>query len=156
MTRDRLHVVIAGGGVAAVESLLALRELAGRRVQITLLSPERRFLYRPVTVAEAFDRDEAHSALVAGREDRRTIPRSVPRDRPYATTVLRSESFGDRPRSRAPRTHSSCSSATSSKSTASGSGPQTPLDALRGSRHRFGVNSVAEHRSLRCRLATYI
>jgi sulfide:quinone oxidoreductase len=61
MSRDRLHVLIAGGGVAAVESLLALRELAGRRVEITLLSPERQFLYRPVTVAEAFDRAEAHS-----------------------------------------------------------------------------------------------
>ena len=61
MSRDRLHVVIAGGGVAAVESLLALRELAGRRVEITLLSQERQFLYRPVTVAEAFDRGEAHS-----------------------------------------------------------------------------------------------
>ncbi len=61
MSGNRLHVVIAGGGVAAVESLLALRELAGRRVEITLVSPERQFLYRPVTVAEAFDRDEAHT-----------------------------------------------------------------------------------------------
>ena len=61
MSRDRMHVLIAGGGVAAVESLLALRELAGRRVEITLLSPERQFLYRPVTVAEAFDRGEAQS-----------------------------------------------------------------------------------------------
>jgi sulfide:quinone oxidoreductase len=61
MSRDRLKVVIAGGGVAAVESLLALRELAGQRVEITLVSPEREFLYRPVTVAEAFDRAEAHT-----------------------------------------------------------------------------------------------
>ncbi|HYB27365.1 MAG TPA: FAD-dependent oxidoreductase [Solirubrobacteraceae bacterium] len=61
MRRDRLHIVIAGGGVAAVETLLALRELGGSRVEITLLSPEREFLYRPVTVAEAFDRDQAHS-----------------------------------------------------------------------------------------------
>jgi sulfide:quinone oxidoreductase len=61
MSRDRLHVVIAGGGVAAVECLLALGELAGRRVEITLLSPDRQFLYRPVTVAEAFGHGGAHS-----------------------------------------------------------------------------------------------
>jgi len=58
---ERLSVLIAGGGVAAVEALLALRELVGQRVEITLLSPEREFLYRPVTVAEAFDRGEARA-----------------------------------------------------------------------------------------------
>lgn len=58
---NRLRVVIAGGGVAAVEALLALHELAGRRVEITLLSPEPEFLYRPVTVAEAFERGEARA-----------------------------------------------------------------------------------------------
>ena len=56
---DRLHVVIAGGGVAALETLLALRALAGHLVDITLVSPTREFLYRPVTVAEAFDRAQA-------------------------------------------------------------------------------------------------
>jgi sulfide:quinone oxidoreductase len=59
MSRERLHVVIAGGGVAALEALLALRELIGQRVEITLISPECEFLYRPVTVAEAFERGEA-------------------------------------------------------------------------------------------------
>ncbi len=63
--RDRLHVVIAGGGVAAVEALLALRDLAPHRVEITLLSPELEFLYRPVTVAEAFDRGEARAYSLA-------------------------------------------------------------------------------------------
>jgi sulfide:quinone oxidoreductase len=56
-----MHIVIAGGGVAALETLLALRELVGHRVEITLLSPEREFVYRPVTVAEAFDRGEARA-----------------------------------------------------------------------------------------------
>jgi sulfide:quinone oxidoreductase len=59
--RGRLRVLIAGGGVAALEALLALRELVGHRVELTLLSPERQFLYRPVTVAEAFDRGEARA-----------------------------------------------------------------------------------------------
>ena len=57
--RDRMHVVIAGGGVASLETLLALRALAGPLVDVTLLSPTTEFVYRPVTVAEAFDRAEA-------------------------------------------------------------------------------------------------
>ena len=61
MSSRRTDVVIAGGGVAAVETMLALRELAGHRVAITVLSPDREFLYRPVTVAEAFDRGEARA-----------------------------------------------------------------------------------------------
>ncbi len=55
------RVVIAGGGVAALETLLALRELAGHRIEITLIAPDREFLYRAVTVGEAFDRSEARS-----------------------------------------------------------------------------------------------
>lgn len=49
-----LHVLIAGGGVAALEAMMALRALAGDRVSITLLAPEREFRYRPMTVAEPF------------------------------------------------------------------------------------------------------
>jgi len=62
---NRLHVVIAGGGVAAVEALLALRALAGHWIEVTMISPEREFLYRPVTVAEAFDRGEARAYPLA-------------------------------------------------------------------------------------------
>jgi sulfide:quinone oxidoreductase len=36
----RLHVVVAGGGPAAVETLLTLRRLAGPRVQLTLVAPQ--------------------------------------------------------------------------------------------------------------------
>lgn len=59
ISHERLRVLIAGGGVAALETLLALRVLAGDRVDITLLTPEPDFLYRPVTVAEAFEHAEA-------------------------------------------------------------------------------------------------
>jgi sulfide:quinone oxidoreductase len=61
MSRNPLHVVIAGGGVAAIECLLALRELAGLRVKLTLISREREFLYRPLTVVEAFDLGQARA-----------------------------------------------------------------------------------------------
>src|SRR5436305_8087314 len=36
--REPLRVLIAGGGVAGLETLLALRDLAGRRVAVTLLT----------------------------------------------------------------------------------------------------------------------
>jgi sulfide:quinone oxidoreductase len=60
-----MRVVIAGGGVAALEALLGLRALAGGLVNVTLLSPAREFVYRPVTVAEAFDRAQARVYDVA-------------------------------------------------------------------------------------------
>jgi sulfide:quinone oxidoreductase len=51
----RHHVLIVGGGVAAVEALLALRDAAGDRVSVELIAPEREFVYRPLTVAQPFD-----------------------------------------------------------------------------------------------------
>ena len=57
-------VVIVGGGVAAVESLIALRDLAGERVRITLVAPAPDFVYRPMLVGEPFGGGEArHHAL---------------------------------------------------------------------------------------------
>ena len=53
--RTPRRVVIAGGGVAGVEALLALRQLAGRRVQIELVAPERDLVYRPLSVIEPFE-----------------------------------------------------------------------------------------------------
>jgi sulfide:quinone oxidoreductase len=47
-------VVIAGGGVAALEALIALRDLAGDRVNVTLVAPEPDFVYRPLSVADPF------------------------------------------------------------------------------------------------------
>jgi sulfide:quinone oxidoreductase len=52
--RHRPKVLIAGGGVAGVEALLALRAMVGGTVEIELLAPEPEFTYRPIAVAEAF------------------------------------------------------------------------------------------------------
>jgi sulfide:quinone oxidoreductase len=46
--------VIAGGGVAGLETLLALRALAGDRVGITLVAPEVKFLNQSMSVAAPF------------------------------------------------------------------------------------------------------
>jgi sulfide:quinone oxidoreductase len=51
---DNVNVLIAGGGVAALEAALALRALAGDRVRVELCAPEPRFWYRPLAVAEPF------------------------------------------------------------------------------------------------------
>jgi sulfide:quinone oxidoreductase len=52
---DAVKVLIAGGGVAALEAALALREAAADRVSVELLAPETRFWYRPAAVAEPFE-----------------------------------------------------------------------------------------------------
>src|SRR5215208_6651581 len=49
------RVVIAGGGVAGIETLLALDDLAGDQVAQTLVSPTPDFLYKPRLVEEPFD-----------------------------------------------------------------------------------------------------
>jgi len=49
------RIVIAGGGVAALEAVLALRTLAGSEVEIDLICPDREFTHRPLTVLEPFD-----------------------------------------------------------------------------------------------------
>lgn len=51
---DRPRVLIAGGGVAALEAALALRELAGERLAIELCAPRTEFVYRPFAVGEPY------------------------------------------------------------------------------------------------------
>lgn len=57
---SRHRVLIAGGGVAALEAMLALRELAGELVDVDLVAPEPHFWYRPLAVAEPFGLGKAH------------------------------------------------------------------------------------------------
>jgi sulfide:quinone oxidoreductase len=59
MIRGPLKVMIAGGGVAALEAMIALRHLAEERVHIELVTPKPEFAYRPVEVAEPFAMGDA-------------------------------------------------------------------------------------------------
>jgi sulfide:quinone oxidoreductase len=56
----RTNVLIAGGGVAALEAMVALKSLAGERVDVGLLAPDHDFFYRPLSVAEPFGAGEVH------------------------------------------------------------------------------------------------
>ncbi|MGZ8692451.1 MAG: NAD(P)/FAD-dependent oxidoreductase [Gaiellaceae bacterium] len=64
------RVVIAGAGVAALETALALHALAEDLVSVELVAPEQEFTYRPMAVAEPFHVGEVRrfplSRLVAG------------------------------------------------------------------------------------------
>ncbi len=56
-----MKIVIAGGGVAGLEALLALHQLAGDRASLTLIAPDPDFSYRPMAVAEPFSLGSAHA-----------------------------------------------------------------------------------------------
>lgn len=53
------NVLIAGGGVAGLEALLALRDMAGDRARLTVVSPEPDFVYKPLLVEEPFGLEPA-------------------------------------------------------------------------------------------------
>ena len=49
MGESSLRIVIAGGGAAGLETMLALRALAGERVDLTLIAPDDEFVFRPLS-----------------------------------------------------------------------------------------------------------
>jgi len=53
------RVVIAGGGIAAVETLLALRSLAPTQLDVVVVAPNEDLHYRPLTVNEPFSEPRA-------------------------------------------------------------------------------------------------
>jgi len=58
-TTPNRRVVIAGGGIAAVETLLALRSLAPTRLDVVVVAPNEELHYRPMTVNEPFSEPRA-------------------------------------------------------------------------------------------------
>jgi sulfide:quinone oxidoreductase len=59
MSKERTKVTIVGGGVAALEAMIALRRLAQERVAIELVTPTPEWSYKPLAVAEPFGLGEA-------------------------------------------------------------------------------------------------
>jgi hypothetical protein len=86
LMNGRPRVVVAGGGVPGLETVLALRALAGDSVSLHLISPGEDFVYRPLEAVEPFDaraivrfpwarilhdRGISHAATAAARGRRR-------------------------------------------------------------------------------------
>src|SRR5437867_1129720 len=60
-----LEVLIAGGGVAGLEAVLALHDLAPDHVRMTWLTPDPDFVYRPHLVEEPFSTRPAERLALA-------------------------------------------------------------------------------------------
>jgi sulfide:quinone oxidoreductase len=91
------HVVIAGGGIGALEGLLALQKLAGERVRISVIGPSASLAYRALSVAEPFGADPAPQlawAEIARDRGVRWIQDAVTRVRPGAVDVCEGPSIG--------------------------------------------------------------
>jgi sulfide:quinone oxidoreductase len=54
MAEMPIRVLIAGGGVAALETVMALRSLAGDRVAVAVIAPEDDFVYHPIAAKEPY------------------------------------------------------------------------------------------------------
>src|SRR5215217_111640 len=63
---NRRRILIAGAGVAGLETLLALRDLAGDRVEVDLMAATPDFVYRPLSVVEPFGHSERGHRLSLG------------------------------------------------------------------------------------------
>ena len=69
-----MRVLVAGAGVAGLETVLALQALAGDRTAIELLAPDRHFTYRPLAVAEPFAPGSVQRFPIAAIAADRAVP----------------------------------------------------------------------------------
>ena len=84
------RVVILGGGVAGLEALMALHDLAGDRAELTLVAPDPDFLYKPLLVEEPFDVGPAEQHALAPLAEElgaRFVQRAAHTVEPAAHTV---------------------------------------------------------------------
>lgn len=84
---ERPAVVVVGGGIAALETVLALHDLARGLVDVTMIAPEPEFALRALNVARPFARGHADRLDLAafmeehGGRFRRTAVRGVDTER---------------------------------------------------------------------------
>ena len=64
MNGSPMDVVVAGAGVAGLETALALNAIAPQHVAVELIAPEWDFTYRPLSVAEPFGIGHVHRVPV--------------------------------------------------------------------------------------------
>src|SRR5687767_14476152 len=86
MTSRPFRVVVVGGGFAAAEALLALRNFAGDHVEIELVTAEPELPFRPAATTAAFRPATASRPAAASR---RTATAAA--SRPAATTTAAAE-----------------------------------------------------------------
>jgi sulfide:quinone oxidoreductase len=102
---EPLRVVIVGGGIAALETVLALHDLGDAQLRVTLIAPEPEFVMRPLAVAAPFNRGRVErlelqdvmaehggrfvrAAVVGVDAEARSITLSSGADVPYDALVL--------------------------------------------------------------------
>jgi sulfide:quinone oxidoreductase len=108
MTTDRTtprRVVIVGGGIAALEAVIALHTFAADQLDVTVIAPEPEFTLRPLSVATPFSRGHAatlplasfmaehggrfrRAAVLGIDTDARTVRCVTGADEPYDTVIL--------------------------------------------------------------------
>jgi sulfide:quinone oxidoreductase len=89
-----LQVLIAGGGVAALEAAFALHALAGDRVRTRILSPSDAYVDRPRTIGEPFNHGHAEHfplAPLVARAGAELVPGVLVEVDPTQRTALTSD-----------------------------------------------------------------
>lgn len=91
MSASQPHVVIAGGGAAGLEGVLALRAAVGAAVDITLVEPSPAFTYRPVSTLSPFNAtqpDRFATATLAQDAGARWLQAAVEEVQPDARRLI--------------------------------------------------------------------
>ena len=90
VSSEKPLILIAGGGIAGLEAMMAIRDHAGERVDITLVAPDPDFVYKPLIVEEPFSSQPAEQhalAPIAEQLDAQFIQNGVAEVRPEQHSV---------------------------------------------------------------------